>query len=298
MKFLAKHGTGWTRDPEDRRDLSVDNPWVQRMLEGTRILGRRKIPGSVDLRRWCPPVRFQGGLNTCTPHVVVALLEYFERRAFGTPVTASPLFVYRVAKNLVGSHDASGVYLRNAMGAVTLIGAPPEEYWPYPDMKVRPTRRDDPRLHEEPGPFCYAIARAWRVDRSYRLDPPAVASERSLTPARLLDRVKRHLAAGIPMSLGFPLYERAINASVKTGVIAAPGKGDTEVGGHAIAVVGYDDKRRALLVLNSWGTTWGLQGFGWLSYEYILEGLSSDLWTILKSTWIETECFGLDWPEP
>ncbi|MBX3723732.1 MAG: hypothetical protein KF713_17940 [Turneriella sp.] len=38
-------------------------------------------------------------------------------------------------------------------------------------------------------------------------------------------------------------------------------------GRHAVVFVGYDDKRRALLLLNSWGTTWGDRGYGWMSYD-------------------------------
>jgi hypothetical protein len=36
--------------------------------------------------------------------------------------------------------------------------------------------------------------------------------------------------------------------------------------GHAIAAVGYDDSRRALKIINSWGQDWGEGGFAWISY--------------------------------
>lgn len=38
------------------------------------------------------------------------------------------------------------------------------------------------------------------------------------------------------------------------------------VGGHAMVVVGYDDKINAFKVMNSWGKGWGESGFGWISY--------------------------------
>ena len=35
---------------------------------------------------------------------------------------------------------------------------------------------------------------------------------------------------------------------------------------HAISLVGWDDRRHAWLLKNSWGTGWGLNGFMWISY--------------------------------
>jgi len=36
---------------------------------------------------------------------------------------------------------------------------------------------------------------------------------------------------------------------------------------HAITVVGWDDDKHAWKVKNSWGTNWGLNGFGWVDYD-------------------------------
>jgi C1A family cysteine protease len=43
-------------------------------------------------------------------------------------------------------------------------------------------------------------------------------------------------------------------------------KPDTKRGGHAVAIVGYTPDR--FIIRNSWGTTWGDQGFGYASFEY------------------------------
>ena len=41
---------------------------------------------------------------------------------------------------------------------------------------------------------------------------------------------------------------------------------NTVAGGHFMLVVGYSDTLGAWLVKNSWGTTWGMNGFGWIKY--------------------------------
>ncbi len=36
---------------------------------------------------------------------------------------------------------------------------------------------------------------------------------------------------------------------------------------HAMVIVGYDDSKQAFKFINSWGTSWGLDGYGWMSYN-------------------------------
>ncbi|MDR1209677.1 MAG: C1 family peptidase [Clostridiales bacterium] len=42
-------------------------------------------------------------------------------------------------------------------------------------------------------------------------------------------------------------------------------------GGHAICLVGWDDSLGAFKFINSWGTAWGIGGFGYISFEIVGE---------------------------
>src|SRR5699024_1125039 len=59
-------------------------------------------------------------------------------------------------------------------------------------------------------------------------------------------------------------------------------------GGHFLLIVGYSDALGAWLCKNSWGTGWGMSGYGWIAYgdsridtflRYGLRGTNPDPWT-------------------
>jgi C1A family cysteine protease len=308
--------TGAKRAPHDPRDLTASSPQVKALLEKAGITPPKPVmmmragvpsdsggagrpislPAKVDLTKWCPTPVMQGKLDTCAVHVVAELVEYFERRSFGSSTSPSRKFLFRAAKNLTGTADGAtalqGVYIRQAMGTLKMLGAPPERYCPYPDLS-KPDAAE--QLSLEPSAFCYALAANYKAITYYRLDTQDASGKPTMTGKDLLLLAKEHLATGIPLSIDFPLFANVIHESLKSGVIKYPAKGDKQVGNHAVLVVGYDDSKLggALRILNSWGTTWGEKGLGWLSYEYVERGKTSDFWTLLKSEWTETGNFGI-----
>ncbi len=40
------------------------------------------------------------------------------------------------------------------------------------------------------------------------------------------------------------------------------------LGGHAMIIIGYDDTKNAFKIQNSWGNSWGDNGYSWLDYGY------------------------------
>ena len=54
-------------------------------------------------------------------------------------------------------------------------------------------------------------------------------------------------------------------------------------GGHAMTVVGYDDKEEHFIIRNSWGVEWGDKGYFYMPYSYITnKNLCSDFWVVQK----------------
>ncbi len=300
---VAKLGLGWLPDYPDFRDYTIDQnavaPKLQllkqeksikdmRELVGVAETGKRlSVSASVDLRQWCSPIEDQGSLGSCTAQAGAGVVEYFEKRAFGKYIDASRLFLYKATRNLMHATGDSGAFLRSTMGALTLFGVPPEEYWQY----------SIPDFDNEPPAFCYAFAQNYQAITYYRLDPYGTPKD------ALLNRIKTDLGAGLPPMFGFTVYS-SVSQADKTGAIPYPTAGEKIVGGHAVVAVGYDDARTikntnrgavetkgALLIRNSWGTAWGEAGYGWLPYEYVLKGLAVDWWSLLKNEWVDTGQF-------
>ena len=110
---------------------------------------------------------------------------------------------------------------------------------------------------------------------------------------------------------GFTAYTSIYEEeNVKNGFIPFPNrKRDRVAGGHAVMAVGYNDfkplpypdgteRSGALLIRNSWGREWGLGGYGWLPYDYVLNGLTGDWWSLLKAEWFGQGYFGLEARNP
>lgn len=291
MNQNSKYYTGWIPDCPDFRDFTVTHKEFIPMLEKANIKdAHTTLPSKIDLRDWFSPVENQENLNSCTANAGVALIEYFEKKAFGTYIDGSRLFLYKATRNLLGLTGDTGAYLRTTMGAMRLFGVLPEKYWMY---KIN-------NYDVEPPAFCYSFAQNYKTMKYAKLDPIGTSRE------ELLQRIKTNVAAGIPAMFGFSMYSSVISQSRSNGgKIPMPAMNDNLEGSHAIVVAGYNDDlviqnsatsqptKGAILIRNSWGEEWGEAGYGWLPYEYILKGLAIDWWTLLSNEWVDTDKFGL-----
>jgi C1A family cysteine protease len=298
------HGMGWRPDLPSNQDYDETTESVPgRLAHRTDVKSLKqlndklgllpskieglKIQPHVDLRRGCSPIEDQQSLGSCTAQAVVGLIEYFERKVYGKHIDASRLFLYKTTRNLLGWTGDTGAYLRTTMAALALFGVPPEQYWVY--------MIND--FDKEPSAFCYSFGQNFQALQYYRLDKKGVSQQ------LLLQKIKARLARNIPLVFGFTVFN-SISQATNTGKIPVPCPRDRVVGGHAVMAVGYDDQmeimndncergksKGALIIRNSWGTNWGSDGYGYLPYDYVLNGLAIDWWSLMKAEWVDLGVF-------
>src|ERR1051325_237079 len=288
---MLPQGTGWIPDRPDPRDYGpahknlapvLRESGLQREIADPQV---DELPPRVDLRDCFPPIVAQGPLNSCTAATAAALIGFFEKKTLGRDISPSIMFLYKLERNLLGQSGDTGAFLRTAMQALRAFGVPPEAAGAY---------RPDP-LPVGPAPYHYAYAANYKATHYFRLDDDGTTSE------QLLARAKSSIAGNIPSMFGLALYSSLDSAG--PGEIPLPGPFDQRTALHALVVVGYDDTKRiarldsstglpsvtlgALRVRNSWGPDWGEGGYGWLPYDYVRSGLTSDWWCLLRADYLD-----------
>jgi C1A family cysteine protease len=241
-------GYGWLPDLPDHRDLLLSTTPV-----GT-------LPAAVDLRAHCPPVYDQGHLGSCTANAIGAAIQYDEIKQGLRSLTPSRLFIYYNERVIEGTVETdSGAMIRDGIKTVNQSGACHESDWPYYPAAFA----------HKPPPLCYVDA-TWHK---------AVLYQRV---TRDLDHMRSCLASGYPFVFGFSVFASFETTAVAlSGVVPMPTHGESLLGGHAVMAVGYDDALHRFIVRNSWGTTWGQDGYFTMPYAYVTSrGLASDFWTI------------------
>jgi C1A family cysteine protease len=246
---MNKHQYGWIPDLPDHRDHMFSA--VYRAIP--------KLPESIDWRATCSPIEDQKSLGSCTANALVGALEFLERKD-GVPFTdLSRLFVYyneRVIEHTVASD--SGAMLRDGIKTLAKQGVCSEMNWPYVITKFK----------NKPTKACYAEASTHLITSYQRL--------------QTLDDMRSCLAAGYPFVFGFTVYASFESDQVaKTGVVPMPASGESVLGGHAVVAVGYKNSAKRFIARNSWGTSWGQQGYFTIPYNYLTNPqLATDMWTI------------------
>lgn len=246
---MLKRKYGWRPDVPDQRDLLYAK--IVRIPE--------KLPEKIDLRTYCSQVEDQGEIGSCTANAIAGNIEFIENFLHQKFEDKSRLFIYYNERALEGHiAEDSGAMLRDGIKVCAVFGACDELIWPYNLDQF--ARKPDQRSYKDG--LRHLITSYHRI--------------------LSIDEMRTCLAGGHPFIFGFAVYESFESDKVrKTGVVDMPEQSERMLGGHAVMAVGYDDFKNRFLVRNSWGKSWGMDGYFTMPYQY-LKTLADDFWTINK----------------
>jgi len=224
--------------------------------------GRSVLPTLVNLIDLMPPVRDQKERGTCVAHACAAVREYLLGPDASAAANLSEQYLYWACKEK-DNWPGEGTWIKVGMEVLQAQGICPEPVWPYNPKKVAD--------NEGQGP---APADAQEAAAAYKI------AKGELLQARWVDNMKQMLAAGKPVAFAVPVYRYWLTEPAKsTGDVRMPLSNEQTIGGHAMAMVGYQDDPSVpgggyFMIRNSWGETWAKDsalgaGYARLPYQFI-----------------------------
>ncbi|MBK8947762.1 MAG: C1 family peptidase [Flavobacteriales bacterium] len=225
-----------------------------------------KLPARSDLTSWFPKAGAQGDRNSCTGWAVGYALRSFQenrrslqrtdRDSVASLVAYSPAFVYNYTMQYLSQGDCDqGTDLIHALTVAVDNGVCRWTTMPY-DSALTACQDSIPSQA-----FSEATQHRMRDPLGLELDNR--------------EQWKHHLYAGRPIVVALSIDASFMNqgldaaAAGKDFVWAGPDTLDPDllIVGHALICAGYDDADSTYLVLNSWGTDWGREGWCRIPYH-------------------------------
>lgn len=215
---------------------------------------RNPLPGYVSLARFAPPRQNQGRQGSCVAwssayaaHTILASASSGvppQQQAF------SPAYLY----NQIALEGCQGSYLERAMQAMSRKGSVPFSAFPY-----------DENTCTRPVPASLdGTAAQNRIHGFNRL------TGGESTDGLSIRAIKEHLAKDAPVVIGMMVGGSFMQDMMgkKMWIPTQQDYAQIGFGGHAMAVIGYDDRLAggAFQIMNSWGPEWGENGIAWVRY--------------------------------
>ena len=244
---IANLATGGFLDPKQFEKAAIYEPLAE---DDTK----NPLPESANLQRFCPTPQNQGSQGSCvawsSAFAAHTILEAARTGKQPNEVAFSPSFMY----NQIGLEGCQGSYIIRAMEFMTKQGDVPYDQFPYNDQDCE--RQPDNNLQQQASQYrMRGFNRLSLGDRNDAVD---------------LRAIKENIAQGAPVVIGMMVGQSFMQPMMGQD-LWVPASGDRSMmgfGGHAMCVVGYDDKKYSgsFLIMNSWGQEWGVNGFAWVRY--------------------------------
>jgi hypothetical protein len=240
-----------TNDNRDYTHKTIVNPSNSKLelttiiKKGTQILKTIKASPTKFVLSYLPPILNQGNWGTC----VANAFSFTVSKQTTNNVILSRLFLYNICRSINFSplNRDVGTTIRTACQAISNYGVCKENVYPYVPSN----------LSALPSLSAFQNSRRFRQFTYLFISQDVTSIKNSLAT------YNSHIIFGIMVYPGFM-------SPPKSGIIPMPDlTKERLLGGHCITIVGYDDSTQMFMCSNSWGTSWGSNGYCYIPYNYI-----------------------------
>jgi len=222
-------------------NLNFDNKFKSKIKSKTKYNIYDKFP------EYFPEIHEQGNMDTCVPTCISTLYYYntFKQKN-NIKFQISRLFLYYHVRKIYDElSDDNGSRIIDCLKILKNKGVPPEFTHQYHEKFLY---QEPSQLSNKLSKYCKLLGFA-EIDRS---------------------DIKKNLLLDYPVLCGIKIFNNFNNGdTIRTGYVKPISDDNDLIGGHSIIIVGYDDNKQNYIFLNSWGKTWGDNGFGYIPYNYI-----------------------------
>jgi len=214
----------WKKDKYDSRDF-IHKPEAV------------TIPTTFSLSQYCPDVRDQGNVGSCTGFGIGGIVTDLAKQKGVYTQWFSPEWIYNGARYIEGTlTEDAGAEPGDCLDWLKKMGCLLESYWVYNpnalDTRTPPSSDDAPALK-------YPLLTYTRV----------TGGSAGICSA---------IAAGNLVTIGTPWFNDWMDAP--NGVLSTVTAKSTVDGGHETFLFGYDQTAKVFFGQNSWGSGWGKSG--------------------------------------
>ena len=259
---MIEHGRklNWKPSPPDSRDF-----------KSTRHLAAPiELPSEFELN-YKIPVYDQKNAGSCVGNGSCESFRYESKELTGNyDFEPSRLFVYWNARDIDGSTgEDAGTYIRSGFKAMNKSGLCHEKLHPYDDAISSVIKKPSSEAYNDG--LKNSIVQYAAVNQNEQ-------------------DIKATLVSGAVVVFGFTVYDSFFGSwANSTGIMPLPKKTEGIQGGHCVVIVGYSDSKKCFKIQNSWGTNWGIGGYFWMPYSFLLDPKQADDFWAIQSIKIDAE---------
>ncbi|MEI9943598.1 MAG: C1 family peptidase [Chitinophagaceae bacterium] len=245
-----------------------DKAKIYEGLDESNAENAKALPEAVSLLRFAPRRGDQGQQGSCvawsSAYAAQTILTAAATGADPNTIVFSPSYLY----NQIKLEGCQGSYVQRAMETMQSNGGVPLKDYPYNDQDC----------NSEPSSSDIQEGRQNTIHGFTRL------TEGDNINAISVRAVKEHLAKDAPVVIGMMVGNSFMQDMMGQELWQPQGLDAAQVGmgGHAMCVIGYDDRKfgGAFQIMNSWTPKWGKDGIGWVRYgdfkTYVKEAYGID----------------------